>query len=134
MFHSKDSCSKPGLVIRIALIVLLALVVSCDLVVAGGVRSAGLASEDAPRGPEATCAAACRARASRCTRHQCARGCNLVLDRLVEHEGEHVIACVGRATSSCDDATWADCATRIGVYADGGPPAPPPRKEQEDEE
>jgi hypothetical protein len=83
-------------------------------------------AESPPRGPEETCAKACEAHASRCTRHECARGCNLVLDRLAEGEGDNVIACVAGAKGACDDRAWARCATRVGSHADGGPAAPPP--------
>jgi hypothetical protein len=90
-------------------------------------------AESPPRGPEETCAKACEVHATHCSRHQCARGCNLVLDRLTEHEGERVLGCVARAKDRCDDRTWAACATRVGPHADGGPPAPaPPSDEDED--
>ena len=94
------------------------------LVVASGL--AGCAAESPPRGIEATCAKACEVKASRCSSHQCRRGCNLVMDRLVENEGETVLACVASAGAACDDRAWARCATRVGPHADGGPPAPPP--------
>ncbi len=64
----------------------------------------------------------------------CESDCNLVLDRLLEHEGGHVLACVATvkerwpetgAQRSCDDSVWARCAALIGPHADGGPPAPP---------
>ena len=38
-----------------------------------------------------------RCSASQCTTHQCRRGCNLVIDRLAENEGDHVLACVEQA-------------------------------------
>ncbi len=78
-----------------------------------------------PRGPEAACVEACTAR-SGCAAGACARGCNLVVDRLVQHDGESVMACVASSRSTCDDRTWARCASRVGPYADGGPPAPAP--------
>jgi hypothetical protein len=87
----------------------------------------------APPGPEAACAGACETRAKQCDDRQCARGCNFVIDRLAENEGDQVLACVASAGASCDDRTWARCATRIGPHADGGPPAPPPPKDFEDE-
>jgi hypothetical protein len=89
-------------------------------------------AESPPRGPEETCAKACASRAAQCSSHECARGCNLVLDRLVEHEGDRVVACVARAKAPCDDRRWAYCATRVGPHADGGPPAPPPPPDLED--
>lgn len=76
-------------------------------------------------GPESRCAAACVAQAHACAAAPCLRGCRLVLDKLVEHEGAHVLACVARA-AKCDDATFADCAARTGPYLDGGPPPPRP--------
>jgi hypothetical protein len=57
-----------------------------------------------------------------------------VLDRLVEHEGDHVIACIARHRGPCDDRAWAECGTLVGAHADGGPPAPPPPKDFEEEE
>ena len=77
-------------------------------------------------GPEARCADACVAKAHACSTVQCARGCRLVLDKLVEHEGAHVLACVARAAKTCDDMTFADCAARSGPYANGGPAPPRP--------
>lgn len=82
-------------------------------------------AESPPRGPEGICAKVCSTRAGHCTAQECARGCNLVLDRLVEREGGHVLACVAKAQRSCDDPVWAKCAALIGPHADGGPPAPP---------
>jgi hypothetical protein len=87
-----------------------------------------------PAGPEATCAAACEARATNCTREGCWRGCNLVLDRLAEGEGRGVIECVAKSTKGCVDRTWSRCAARVGIHADGGPPAPPPPSDEEDED
>ena len=72
------------------------------------------------------CAEACGGRAKRCSAHECHRGCTFVLDRLVENEGEHVLACVAASADKCDDTLWANCAVRVGEHADGGPPAPPP--------
>jgi hypothetical protein len=74
--------------------------------------------------PEETCRAACAEQAKQCTSDDCSAGCNLSLDRLAEHEGDHVLACVAQA-KACDLPTWAHCATLIGPHADGGPPAPP---------
>lgn len=92
-------------------------------------------STSPPSGPEATCAQACEARAPGCKSAQCARGCNLVLDRLAEGEGDRIIACLATTMQTCDDRAWAHCAVRVGVHADGGPPAPPPPSDfDEDEE
>jgi hypothetical protein len=79
-----------------------------------------------PNNPEEVCVQACGQRAkNRCTDDDCRRGCRLALDRLVEHEGDHVIACVaGAKTKLCDDSTWAECAVKVGLHADGGPPVP----------
>lgn len=101
-----------------------------------GVLLAGIGCHAAspPRGPEQTCAAACSARASQCGDEACARGCNLVLDRLLENEGAGVVACVSRAAPRCDDRTWAACAARVGPHADGGPPAPPEHPATEDDD
>jgi hypothetical protein len=77
-------------------------------------------------GLEESCARECADRASRCSRTQCVRGCNLVLDRLAEHEQSRVISCVVSSGRACDDEGWAYCAARVGPHADGGPPAPPP--------
>ncbi len=87
-----------------------------------------------PPGPEAACTDACMTRAKQCGDRQCARGCNFVIDRLAENEGDRVLACVAAASGgACDDRTWSWCATRVGTHADGGPPAPPPPKDFEDE-
>jgi hypothetical protein len=83
-------------------------------------------AESPPRGIEATCAKSCEVSASQCSPHQCRRGCNLVMDRLAENQGDVVLACVVRARRACDDRAWARCATRVGPHADGGPPAPLP--------
>ncbi len=80
-----------------------------------------------PGYPEVGCNRQCNEKASTyCTEHDCERGCRFVLDRLVEHEGPHIVACVAKTNSKvgCGDDVWADCAVRIGVHADGGPPAP----------
>lgn len=113
-----------GRVIRLVLAAALAAVVAL----------AACNSNSPPRGPEETCARACEARANKCSPHECWRGCNLVLDRLAEHEGDPVIACVAAANPPCTDRTWARCATRVGPHADGGPPAPaPPSDDTPDE-
>jgi hypothetical protein len=117
---------------------------------AGATSSIACNSKAPPRGPEETCAKVCEARVAECTREECWRGCNLVLDRLAEHEGDRVVACVANETETastaratgpsggkaraCDDRLWAWCAVRIGEHADGGPPAAPPPRDFEDEE
>jgi hypothetical protein len=100
------------------------------------VLTAACNAETPPRGPEATCVKACSTLVDGCSPHQCARGCNLVLDRLVEHEGGRVLACVSNTGPrfGCDDRAWARCAARVGPHADGGPPAPPPASDVEPED
>jgi hypothetical protein len=84
----------------------------------------------APKTPEATCSAKCEKElAPKCDEHACERGCLFVLDRLIENEGDAVLACV-KTAGTCDDKAWAECAARIGVHADGGPAAPPPPPEE----
>jgi hypothetical protein len=85
------------------------------------------ACHEPPGYPETGCNAQCNARASAfCSEDDCARGCRFVLDRLVEHEGPNVVACVSKSNpkDGCGDPVWADCAVRVGVHADGGPPPP----------
>ncbi len=103
------------------------LALAASLVLAGACNTAS-----PPRGPEETCARSCEARATKCTERECWRGCNLVLDRLAEHEGDRVVACVAKADASCDDRAGARCAARVGPHADGGPPPPPPPSDIED--
>ncbi|HLK41219.1 MAG TPA: hypothetical protein VKU41_30920 [Polyangiaceae bacterium] len=69
-------------------------------VLAASVLSSACGVESPPTGPEETCVRACRTTAAQCSRDDCARGCELVLDRLVQHEGDHVLACVGQAQSA----------------------------------
>jgi hypothetical protein len=79
-----------------------------------------------------TCVRTCRQRAERqCSLSECERGCEFVLDRIIEKESDNVIACVARHARRCTDVVWADCAARIGAHADGGPPAPLPPKEDD---
>ncbi|WP_394843764.1 hypothetical protein LZC95_42785 [Pendulispora brunnea] len=88
----------------------------------------------APQGrAESDCVEECKVKAkSRCNEDACIRGCRFVLDRLIEHEGSKVIACVATGPKDrCNDEAWATCAVHIGPHADGGPPAPAPPKEDE---
>ncbi len=78
-----------------------------------------------PNGPSDVCERRCEARASApCSHAECVRGCEMILDRVVEREGDRVIACVARSTRGCNDTVWAECAVRVGSNADGGPPPP----------
>ena len=79
-------------------------------------------------GFEERCTDACHTQAYQCGIDQCVRGCRFVLDRLVEHEGPRIAACVAKA-KTCDDTVFAECAARSGPYLDGGPPPPGPKKE-----
>jgi hypothetical protein len=93
----------------------------------------GCQAQSPPRGPEEACVKACSIKMTQCSPHQCGRGCNLVIDRLLEHEGGAVLACIERQ-KTCDDRAWSRCATFLGPHADGGPPPPPPPKDFEDED
>jgi hypothetical protein len=79
---------------------------------------------------------ACETRLDGCSPRECRRGCNLVVDRIIQREGDRVLACVARAVAAaqreapaCGDRAWARCAVLLGPYADGGPPAPPPPRD-----
>jgi hypothetical protein len=106
------------------------------LIVAAAVLAPGLGGCGRPlepaNKPVDTCVRSCVSRASRqCSEDECARGCEFILDRIVEKESEHVLACVARTPRRCTDVVWADCAARIGVHADGGPPAPLPQQDED---
>ena len=78
------------------------------------------------------CVRSCTKRISRqCSEAECARGCEFILDRILEKESDNVIACIARGPRRCTDVVWADCAAKIGVHADGGPPETPPPPEEE---
>jgi hypothetical protein len=80
--------------------------------------------------PLDACAQRCAERASKqCSRGECERGCEFIVDRVVEGEADGVIACVARRDRRCTDVVWAECAAHVGPHADGGPPAPPPPNE-----
>ena len=82
--------------------------------------------------PLDACRRSCESKAKKQSAdHECERGCELILDRLVEREGERVIACVAASPRRCTDVVWADCAARVGPHADGGPPGPPPPVEED---
>jgi hypothetical protein len=115
---------------------LLASIAACDLLLPPAADLVAPDHSDSPSGgQEASCVAACSAQAKNCSHHACARGCNFVLDRLVQHEQPTILACVAAAHPRCDDRVWARCGTRLGLYADGGPPAPaPPSTDEPDDE
>jgi hypothetical protein len=82
--------------------------------------------------PIDTCVKSCVERASRsCSEGECSRGCEFILDRIVEKESDNVLACVARTPRRCGDIVWADCAAQVGIHADGGPPAPPPPQDDD---
>lgn len=86
---------------------------------------AGCRSNSPDGRAEAACVEDCEAHAhARCNDTECIRGCKFSLDRLLEHEGRNVVACIGRGKGACDDPAWAECAANIGVHVDGGPPGP----------
>ncbi len=120
--------------IRAALWFLVVQLVACEPIAAAVFPSAEPFPRSGAGGLEEECAKACSVRAANCSERDCSRGCNLVLDRLAEKEGDDVLACVAKGAPRCDDRTWAACAARIGAHADGGPPAPPPAPSAEDRE
>jgi hypothetical protein len=78
------------------------------------------------------CRRYCEAKAKhQCSDDECARGCELILDRILEREGQQVVDCVASTPRRCTDVVWADCAARIGPHLDGGPPGPAPPVEEE---
>jgi len=77
-----------------------------------------------PPNPIEQCTALCQSEAGKaCSEPECARGCELVLDRIVERETKGIVACVGKSRRRCSDTAWAECASLVGPHADGGPPA-----------
>lgn len=73
------------------------------------------------------CRSACETTAKDpCSRAGCERGCEMILDRVLEGEADRVLACVAERARGCADEVWADCAAHVGAHADGGPPGPPP--------
>jgi hypothetical protein len=91
-----------------------------------GVLLAACSPTNPTPGAEARCTSRCLDTAKSCAPSSCERGCRFVLDRLVEHEGASILACVARSTTEqcANDATWARCAVEVGPYVDGGPPPP----------
>ncbi len=89
-----------------------------------GLALLGCPAAARPPHPIEQCTELCRTKArSACSEPECARGCELVLDRIVEREAPGIIACVARSRRRCSDAAWAECGVLIGPHADGGPPA-----------
>lgn len=85
---------------------------------------AGCPAAERPPAPVDLCVAECgKVAAKACSEGECTRGCELILDRLVEREGSGVVACVARSRRRCTDTAWAECAALVGAHADGGPPA-----------
>jgi hypothetical protein len=80
--------------------------------------------------PDVVCSDACKQRLVACNEHQCERGCAFVIDRLVEHEQPTILTCMMKARD-CEDPSWAGCAVKVGVYADGGPGSPPHVEEEQ---
>lgn len=82
--------------------------------------------------PMDTCKADCLKIAPRsCSEQECVRGCEFILDRIIERESKNVISCVARTPRRCTDVVWADCAVKVGFHSDGGPPQPPPPSDDE---
>ncbi len=82
--------------------------------------------------PVNICTDSCKARANRsCSEAECERGCEFILDRVIEKEADNVIACVARTPRRCNDVVWANCAAQVGPHADGGAPPPPPPAEDD---
>jgi hypothetical protein len=119
-------------------LVLLVMSVSCLAAIA-----CGRALEPSNR-PVDACAKKCDERVSqKCSESECRRGCEFILDRLVEKETDSVLACIAHgppvardahgveSAQGCADPLWATCAAHVGVHADGGPPPPPPPEEYE---
>ncbi len=103
----------------------------CSVLVLAGFFVAACRSKDPPNRPVDLCTDSCAKKAVRqCSEDECNRGCQFILDRLAEGQGENVISCVAARETRCGDHVWADCAARIGLHADGGPPAPPPPTEE----
>lgn len=102
-------------------------IVSVMLGLGGLLAFAACRSTEPPRTPVGACIRHCEEVAKdQCSPAECERGCEFILDRLVEREMKNVVACVERRRRRCTDVVWAECATHVGPHADGGPPGPPP--------
>lgn len=102
------------------------------IVTVGALAAASCRVHEPANKPLDACRRSCESKAkAQCTEALCERGCELILDRLMEREGETVIRCVASSPRRCTDVVWADCASRVGVHLDGGPPGPPPPVEEE---
>jgi hypothetical protein len=93
------------------------------------VLAAACSAQGVPRTPEELCTRICADRAKQCSSHDCAIGCSLSLDRIVERETDRVVGCVARR-NECAPTTWAECGTLVGPHADGGPLPPPPPSDE----
>jgi hypothetical protein len=109
----------------------LLLLAAAGVALAPSLGGCGRALEPASK-PIDGCVRSCIAKVSRqCSEGECRRGCEFILDRILEKESDNVLACISRTDRRCTDVVWADCAAHIGPHADGGPPAPSPPKEDE---
>jgi hypothetical protein len=83
--------------------------------------------------PLDNCHAKCVKIANReCSDDECWRGCEFIMDRIVEREGKTVITCVANGARRCTDVVWADCASHVGYHGDGGPPGPAPPADEDE--
>ncbi len=95
------------------------------LVLLGAIGGGGCRAIAPENAPVSRCQKNCVQSAKQCSERECTRGCEFILDRLVEREDGNVVRCVATKKTKCGDRLWAYCAARIGVHADGGPPVPP---------
>lgn len=100
---------------------------------ASALASASCRIHEPANKPVDACRRSCAVKAkAQCSEDECHRGCEFILDRLVEREGDTVLDCVAAAPRRCTDVVWADCAAKIGVHLDGGPPGYVPRPEEDE--
>jgi hypothetical protein len=89
---------------------------------------------DPSNAPGETCQRQCKLQANFCTAEACERGCLLILDRIIEHEDGQALRCIAERARGCGDQAWASCGARVGVHVDGGPPAPPGPRDDDDKD